>query len=310
MGIEQFKVKGRSNITLSCFKIIPDGEVKGVIQIFHGMGEHKDRYQHFATYMSKKGFAVYAHDHRKHGLSVNDPSEVGIFSDQDYWDYVIDDCKFVSEVIIKELPGKPIIILGHSMGSIIARKYISQYVSFPSMAIIMGTLPPITSKRAIVPLFLCNILGVFDKEGRSPFIAKLLNNPLNKSYKPIRTKFDWLSNDIANVDKYIEDPLCGYDYNPRFYKEFFKAAVDVNRQETILSTKDIPMLFISGEDDPVGDFSMGVKEIRELYSGHGYFKLTCKFIPKNRHEILNENEKASTYKYILNWVESNLEKSK
>ncbi len=306
MGIEEFVVKGKHELDLSCFKIIPEGEVKGVIQVFHGMGEHKKRYHHFAKYMAKNGFAVYAHDHRKHGLSVKSPEEVGIFTREDTWADVLLDCNFVNRKIQKDLPDVPIIIMGHSMGSIIARKYISNYEAVPKMAILSGTLPPIGMGRAWAPLFLTAVIGLFMKDKRIPFIAKLLNDPLNKSFTIKRTKFDWLSNDIRVVDKYIADPLCGYAYSKRFYKEFFHTMIDVNKSDIILETNDIPLLFISGKDDPVGEFGEGVKKTRELYSGHGYTQLTTKLIEGNRHEVLNEKEKTATFKYLIEWINSNL----
>ena len=306
MGIVNFELKGKNDLNLSCFKIVPAGEVKGVIQVFHGMGEHKKRYHHFAKYMAENGFAVYAHDHRKHGLSVNNKEDVGIFLKEDTWEDVLLDCNIVNEKIQKDLPNIPIIIMGHSMGSIIARKYISNYGSIPKMAILMGTLPPIGKGRAFAPLLLTNIIGLFKKDKRLPFIAKLLNDPLNKSLPVKRTAFDWLSNDDKLVDKYIDDRLCGYAYSKRFYIEFFKTMIDINKPEVISKTEDIPLLFISGKDDPVGDFGDGVKKTRDLYSKLGYNQLTLELIENNRHEILNEKEKISTYKYLITWINLNL----
>jgi alpha-beta hydrolase superfamily lysophospholipase len=129
---------------------------------------------------------------------------------------------------------------------------------------------------------------------------------LNATYEEPRTPFEWLCKDEKIVDKYIEDPLCGYAYSKMFYKEFFHAMIDVNKSDVILETNDIPMLFISGKDDPVGDFGEGVKRTRELYSGHGYTQLTIKLVDNNRHEIINEKEKIATYKYLLEWISSNI----
>lgn len=306
MAVEEFVVRGKNDLDLNCFKIIPAGKVKGVIQIFHGMGEHKKRYHHFASYLAKNGFAVYAHDHRKHGKSVRVPEELGIFTNQDTWKDVLVDCNFVNRKIQKDLPGVPVIILGHSMGSVIARKFISNYDDAASLAIIMGTVPPIGMGKAFAPLLLNALIGIFRQNKPMNFIAKLLNDPLNKTIEEPRTKFDWLSYDEKLVDKYIEDPLCGYSYSKKFYKEFFKAMIDVNTSDVILKTDDIPLLFISGKDDPVGEFGVGVKKVRELYSGHGFTKLTYKLIDKNRHEVLNEKGKTNTYKYLMEWISSNL----
>ena len=229
MEVLRFKLRGKKEIELSCFKIIPE-EVKGVIHILHGMGEHKERYLHFAKYLAKNSYAVYAHDHRKHGDSVKDESEVGIFTKADKWDDIIDDCNFVSRQIKKDFPNVPIIILGHSMGSLIARKFISKYPNSSKLAIIMGTTPPITLGRAFIPLAISSILSLFNKKlKRSEFLAKQLNEPLIAPFEPRRTDFDWISADEGVVDKYIKDPLCGYSYTPRFYKEFFKGILDVNK---------------------------------------------------------------------------------
>lgn len=306
MGIEEFVVRGKKEVDLSCFKILPEGEIKGVIQFFHGMGDHKKRYRNLAKFMAKNGYAFYAHDHRKHGKSVKTPEEVGIFSRNDSWEDVLLDCNFITHEIQKDLPDVPIIIMGHSMGSTIARQYISNFERVPKMAIIMGTLPPIGLSRAWAPLFLTTVFGWFMKDKPMNFIAKLLNDPLNKSYPVKRTKFDWLTNDTKVVDKYVADPLCGYSYSKKFYKEFFKSLLKLNKSDVILETNDIPLLFISGKDDPVGDFGEGVKKTRELYSGHGYTQLTIKLIENNRHEIINEKEKTTTFKYLVEWMDSNL----
>ncbi len=309
MEVMRFKLRGKKEIELSCFKIFPEEEVKGVIHILHGMGEHKERYLNFAKYLAKNSYAVYVHDHRKHGESVNDESQVGIFTKEDKWNDIIDDCNFVNRQIKKDFPDIPITTLGHSMGSIIARKFISKYPNSSTMAIIMGTLPPITWKKAFIPLVLTSVLGLFNpKNNRSPFISKLLNDPLIKDFEPRRTDFDWLTTDTKVVDKYVEDPLCGYTYSPRFYKQFFKGIVDVNKSDTIFETKEIPLLFISGKNDPVGEYGEGVKATRELYSGHGLLELTLKIVDNGRHEVLNEKDKTDTYKFIIDWIETSLEK--
>lgn len=303
MEVNRFKIEGKFGIELSTFSIIPE-DVKGVICIFHGMGEHKERYLNFAKWMAKQGYAVFAHDHRKHGESIMDFDKVGIFTSADQWEYVIDDAHYVVREARKQVPEKPMIVLGHSMGSIIARRYISKYTAIPSAAIIMGTLPIQTKGSAFLPLTLAKIINIFKKGQPSPFIANMLNNKINKQVENPRTDFDWLSRDEKQVDKYIEDPLCGFAYSPQFYIEFFKALVKVNQSEIISETRDIPVLFISGKEDPVGDFGHGVNDVVEMLSGHGMFQLTNKLIVDNRHEVLNELKKTNNYKIIKEWCDS------
>ncbi len=302
MEVKRFKVKGNKDIKISCFKIIPENVV-GVVHILHGMGEHKERYLDFANFLAKNSYAVYVHDHRKHGKSVNSKNEVGIFTKNDKWDDIIDDCNIVNSKIKKDLPNIKITTLGHSMGSIIARKFISAYPEASDSAIIMGTLPVYGLKKALVPLLITSVMNLFNpKNNRSPFMAKQLNMPLIKEFEPRRTDFDWITSDEKIVDKYVKDPLCGYTYSTRFYNEFFKGILNVNKLNVLLSTKNIPLLFISGVLDPVGEHGEGVKSIKELYESNGFTNLTLEIVKDARHEVLNEKNKDYTYKFIMDWL--------
>ncbi len=307
MEVLEFKVKGKHSLELACIKILPKKSPKGIIQIFHGMGEYKDRYIPFMTYMAEHGYAMYAHDHRKHGASILGEDDYGIFLPNDKWDDVIDDCYFVSRQILKDFPGKPITVLGHSMGSIIARAFLGKYATVAKAAIIMGTLPPFKMTDAFAPLTLAKFLRLFtSKSKRSLFMAKKFNEPMQAKYRMPRTEFDWLSTDNDIVDKYIADPLCGFAYTPQFYIEFLRGLVEVNKSNMISETRDIPILFISGDADPVGNKGEGVKDVYQLFNGHGFSELTLKLVEEANHEILNETDKLTTYKYLLDWIESSL----
>ena len=305
MEVVEFKIKGRHSIELSCLKVLPKKDPKAIVQIFHGMGEHKDRYIPFMEYLAENGYAVYAHDHRKHGKSVFTEEEYGIFSKDDIWNDVIDDCYFVSRRVMKDLPGVPLFVLGHSMGSIIARGFLQEYPLVAKKAIIMGTLPPYSLTKALAPMILSWVLKVFtSKTKRSLFLANLLNKGMQPEYQIPRTEFDWLTTDDEIVDKYIADPLCGYAYTPQFYNQFFRGIVAVNKSNNISKTKHIPILFISGDADPVGEKGVGVKDVYRQYNGHGYTQLTLELVKDSKHEVLNEVTKLSTYKFILDWLDN------
>ena len=307
MSVEKFVVKGKHSLDLACIKIVPKKEPKGIIQIFHGMGEYKDRYIHFMEYLAEQGYAVYAHDHRKHGESLTAEGKQGIWLKEDRFDDVIDDCYFVTRKILRDYPGGKICIFGHSMGSIIARAYLSRYALVPKAAVIMGTLPPMKMTKAFLPLMIARVIGLFSgSEKRSNFLANTLNKPMLKNYEEPRTNLDWLSRDEELVDSYIADPLCGYAYTAQFYKEFFKMIVEVNKSDFILETKDIPMLFISGKADPVGNNGEGIEDIFRTFNGHGFTQLTLKLIEDARHEVLNETDKLSTYEIIGEWLKNSL----
>lgn len=292
---------GRHECPLSVYRQVPE-KPKAIVQIFHGMGEHKERYEDFIAFLNKNGYGAYIHDHRKHGLSVNTPEEVGIFNKEDNWNDVLDDCYFVTRKIMKEHKDVPIVIMGHSMGSIIARGYIARFRSVPAKAIIMGTLPPYSFMRGFPAILMAKILGLFRKERRSQFLANQLNAPLIKPFYGNKTPFDWITSDEEIVEAYANDPLCGFTYNAKFYQEFVKAIVDVNKERTIQATPNIPLLFISGDTDPVGEFTKGVDELVQLYSGHAYQQMTTIYMKDARHEVLNEHNKQEAYDKILKWL--------
>lgn len=305
MDAQFFTVKGKRGLNLSVVKTEPKKEAKAVVQIFHGMGEHKDRYIPFMKFLSNKGFACYAHDDRKMGKSVSEGEEPGYFDTQDRWDDILDDCHSITRKILREHPGKKIIILGHSMGSTIAQEYISRNPLIASAAILSGVLNPPTKAEAIAPKVLSRIIRFFTFN-RKPtvFLSNFLNNMLSKAYDNPRTKFDWLTYNEENVDKYIEDPLCGYAYTPQFYVEFFGAVTRSLQPKIIKKTKNIPLLFIAGKDDPVGNFGEGAQAVKKLYETHGYTKLTLRLVDECRHEPLNETNRLETFDYLEQWLDS------
>jgi len=310
MPYETFQVQGKRGCTLKGIRTLPKKHPKAIIQIFHGMGEHKFRYLPFMEFMSQKGYACYAHDHRKHGESVTVEDGYGLFERNDRWDDVLDDAYFVTRKILKDYPGSKIIILGHSMGSVIAQTYVANNALIPHAAIFMGALAPMSTGKTLAPRLMAKLMGLFKrKHSRSDFLAKVVNKPLIASFGDSpRTPFEWLSHDEAIVDAYVEDPMCGYAYTPKFYAEFIKGISVATSTRTIGKMKDNPILFISGAEDPVGLYGEGVEEIYSRYSGHGFTQLTKKIIEGARHEVLNETSKLETFDYLLKWCDSTLMK--
>lgn len=308
MEAVEFSVKGKKSLQLSVFKIEPEGKPKGIIQIFHGMGEHKDRYLGFGMFLAENGYAVYCHDHRKHGKSIENPEDLGIFHKEETWVDVIDDCYLISRQIKKDHPKVPITVLGHSMGSIIARYFLSKYEGIARAAIIMGP-PPKMGRGQVMKAMLGVRLMKLLTSSKKPnnFLAEQLNKMLIADFEEPRTKFDWLCTDEGIVDAYLEDPLCGFAYNPRFYQEFFTAADKVTRVDKYYEINDLPLLFIGGGKDPVGENGEAVKQMRGIYSGFAFVQLAYKLFPDMRHEILNETDKQEVYDFLLKWLDKNIE---
>ncbi len=298
-GVEVSGVEGK----LWVYSWRPENEPIGVIHILHGMAEHALRYGNFAAYMVECGYAVYAHDHRKHGKSLNHVEEIGIFQDSDTFENMVEDVHLVNAYIRQIEKDKELVILGHSMGSMICRRYLQVHGNDVKKAVIMGTM--------LGQKFICDFGMVFgkivvltsSKKERSELLNRLSVGGFNQSFEPSRTLFDWISRDEAQVDKYVQDPLCGYSYNAPFYIELIKGLLIGQKRSNILKTPHIPLLFISGGEDPVGFKGMGVKRVISLYGKLGYKdNITFKLFEGARHEILNEINKEEVYQYIHNWI--------
>jgi alpha-beta hydrolase superfamily lysophospholipase len=285
----------------------PNGEIVGVVQIIHGMAEYAERYSPFAQFLAAEGYLVCAEDHLGHGKSVVDESTLGYFSDERKIDTVLDDVHALLKAVKKHAVGKPYYLLGHSMGSFICRKFISLYGNEVDGAIIMGTgfVGGFTTSFALSAVK-TNAL-FFGWKHRSKFIKSLAFGTYNKGINPVRTSNDWLSVNEENVDRYNEDNLCGFDFTNNGYNFLFSIIKEACREKTIEDVpKTLPILFVAGEDDPVGNYSKGVKKTYNKFIQAG--KDAKIILYKNsRHEILNDNCKMEVYRDILNFLSENSE---
>ncbi|MBS4534030.1 alpha/beta hydrolase [Clostridium sp. D2Q-14] len=272
---------------------------KEVIQILHGMAEYGYRYEDFANFLVKQGYIVYIHDHRKHGKSVEDGQKIGYYTN-DTWGDMVDDVNHVKQLAKKQENVDKIILIGHSMGSFLARNTLMDYGKDISKAVIIGT--GYTDKASInVAITMAKILGKTSGKKPSKFLNNLLIGGFNKSFKPNKTSADWLTKDTSIVDSYINDPLCGYSYTPKFYEEILKGLLYIINPENIKKTPNIPLFFIAGEKDPVGKSGTGVQKVNSIYKDLGY-NTSIELIPEGRHEILNEINKEDIYKKILKFI--------
>jgi alpha-beta hydrolase superfamily lysophospholipase len=303
MKPERFEANTDDDLKLACVQILPAGTPRAVVHIFHGMGEHKERYLPFMRFLADHGYAAVAHDHRRHGQSRGGQEQAGIFSATDTWEKVIHDAFLVTRAFKEHYPHLDTFILGHSMGSVILRRFLFTYPEVADKAVIMATVPPYTVAAGWGPLTLARMVQWLTNPTRcSTFLAQALNRPLLKKFKNPRTAFDWLTHDEEIVDQYINDPLCGYAYTPRFYAEFFKGIINLHQADWIRQGKDIPLLFIAGTQDPVGRFGRGVRDVARCYQQAGFTQVTVELVARARHEVLNEHNRAHTYETILNWL--------
>lgn len=274
-------------------------EVKGVLQILHGMAEYGGRYAQFAEFLVGKGYVVYVGDHRKHGESISGDQKVGYYTD-DTWIDMVDDIDIIVKDILKRESVDSIMMLGHSMGSFLLRTYLIRYGEHVSKAIIMGT-GDTNVALVKVAIQMAKLLGRFSGKKVSPFLDNMAVGPYNKPFKPNRTASDWLTRDTSVVDWYINSPLCGYPYTPKFYQEISTGLLFIAQDDNIQKSPKIPMLFISGAIDPVGEAGKGVTKVVEKYKALGY-AVELNLIKDARHEILNELNKEKVYEDVYQFM--------
>ncbi|MCR4925259.1 MAG: alpha/beta hydrolase [Clostridiales bacterium] len=276
-------------------------DVRAVVQIAHGMAEHIERYTDFANYLCSKGFAVFMNDHLGHGKSISDESELGYFGEKDGYRDIVNDMKTLSDIAKTEYPDIPFIIFGHSMGSFLARSYCEKYGALIDGAVFSGT----SGSNPATPLAIKLASFVAKQKGshyRSDFINTLAFGNYNKRFEG-RTPFDWLTRDENIVDKYIEDPHCGFLFTAAGFKDLFSLLKSVSSKSWYESIPySLPILLISGAVDPVGDYSKGVAQVYKDLKDSGHKDVTLKLYDNSRHEVLNEISKDVVFADVADWI--------
>lgn len=289
---------------IHAIKWIPDAtKPVCILQIVHGMAEHIDRYDDFAAFLAERGILVVGDDHLGHGKSVQPGEPYGYFCKHDAPTVLVRDEHRLKKMIQEQYAGVPYIILGHSMGSFIARNYLLRYGTGIDAAIIMGT--GMQSKPALMfALALTALQGLFFG---SKHVSKLVNtvsfSAYNKQIKSPKTPYDWLSGNEDNVRKYIKDPLCGFIFTVNGFRTLFKLIYNLHDKEKLQKMPmNLPVFFVAGTDDPVGNYGKGVEQVYRSFKGIGMNNVQMKLYPGDRHEILNESDKENVYGDIYRWI--------
>ncbi len=281
---------------------IPDTKPVAILQIAHGMVEFIDRYDRFATYLAQKGYVVVGDDHLGHGHSVTSEENLGYFS-KDGNENIITDMHQLQVITQKKYPDIPYFVLGHSMGSFLMRQYIMTYPEGLSGAIIMGTghnpIPVVTLAKGI-----CKVISTFKGDHyRSKFVDNLAGGSFNKKFEPARTPHDWLTKDEKIVDAYANHPWNQFMFTVNAYYHMFNGIQYINKEAHIQNIPtELPIFFVSGQEDPVGNFGKGVETVYNTYKNQG-LNVTMKLYPEDRHEILNELDYQQVQEDIFHWLE-------
>lgn len=283
----------------------PEGEVKAVLQLCHGMVEYIDRYDEFAQYLCRQGYYVVGNDHLGHGKSVQSKSEYGFFNEKYGNACVIGDIHTLRQRTEKKYPDVPYFMLGHSMGSLLLRQYMQMYGNGLQGAIIMGVVADQNKFTLMMGRRLCRLLAAFRGwHYRSKLVDNLAIGQYNKAFKPARTRADWVTSDQEKLDAYVADPLCSFVFTVNAYYHMFTGMLTLIKKESAyLIPKDLPVLVTAGADDPVGNFGKGVRKIYEQYKMAGMSDVTLRLYAGDRHELLNETDRSQVYKDLYDWLE-------
>ncbi len=292
---------------IHAIKWVPNGEIKCILQIAHGMLEYIDRYDEFANAMADLGIVVSGNDHLGHGSSLINEESRGFFSENNGNKAVIDDMNKLSSILKEQYPNVPYFILGHSMGSFLVRQYITIYNSGISGAIIVGTghQPYALLKLGLI---ITKLIGTIKGwRYRSKFVNNLAIGNNNKKFQPSRTNVDWLSRDEKIVDEYIKDTRINFIFTLNSYYNMFKGMITLYDDNNLKKMfKDLPIILLSGDKDPVGNFGKDIAILYDKYKKLGFNDVTYKLYKEDRHEILNELDKDIVYKDIGNWILSHI----
>ena len=269
------------------------------------MVEYIKRYDEFAQYLCDQGWYVVGNDHLGHGKSVQAKSEYGFFNARYGNACVIGDIHTLRLRTMKKYPDVPYFMLGHSMGSSLLRQYIQMYGSGLSGAVLMGVVSDHRKAELLLGKRLCRLLAVFRGwHYRSKLVDKMVNGPFNKRFKPAHTRADWVTSDRERLEAYVADPLCSFMFTVNAYYSMFSGMISMQRKESVyMIPKNLPILFVSGADDPVGSFGKGVRKVYEKYRAAGIQDVTLRLYTGDRHEILNETDRQQVYEDLAAWLE-------
>lgn len=275
---------------------------RALVMIAHGMAEHSGRYERFAEALVGAGFEVYAHDQRGHGLSA-EPDQLGHYADQDGWNKVVRDLASLNHHMRQQHPGLPIILFAHSMGSYIAQSYLMQHSCSVQGVVLSGSnYQPVALYRS------AELIARFERwrqgpRGRSALIERLSFGSFNRAFRPLRTTFDWLSRDPAEVDRYVADPLCGFRCSNQLWLDLLGGLQQISEIDNLAQIdSQLPLLVIGGACDPVSQ-GQRLEDLAGALRKAGLARVELRIYPGARHELLNETNRDEVVGDLLQWLQ-------
>ncbi len=306
MRKEEFTFDSRDGKTkIYACAFYPEQEPICILQIVHGMKDRIARYEEFAQYLTKRGVLVVGDDHLGHGKTVTEGETFGYFCENDPATVLVRDEHRLKKIMEEKYPTLPYFILGHSMGSFIVRNYMARYGTGIEGVILSGTGTP-KKVELIFGKILATVIG---KVKGTTYVSRLLDNISTKSYmsgiEGAKSGHDWLSTDEDKIEMYAKDPLCcGFTFTVNGYHTLYELAYRMQKRQNMLKIpKKLPILIVSGTEDPVGDKGLAPKKLYDDYLNLDLTKAVLKLYSGARHEVLNEKNRDTVYVDLYSWIE-------
>lgn len=281
----------------------PSGTPRGIIQISHGMCEYITRYEAWARRFAEAGFIVCGNDHLGHGKTAPDEEELGYTAPRHGADFLVEDVHTLSRLMKTEHEGLPLILYGHSMGSFVAREYLTRYGDELAAAVISGTAGP-GAPTGIAKMLAHLIAGAKGNHHRSKLLLKLSMGDYNKRFRDENSHQSWLTRDPELREQYKDDPLCRFIFTTAGYETLFSLLHAVSRRDWAKKVpKTLPVLLLSGDMDPVGNYGKGVRKVYERLLKAGCERVTLKLYPDARHEPHNEINRDEVFADLIAYLE-------
>jgi alpha-beta hydrolase superfamily lysophospholipase len=307
MRESEFRLPAEDGTPLFVRAFLPEREPKAVLQVVHGMAEHSARYARLARQLTQAGYALYAADHRGHGKTAARREELGHFADENGWELVVGDAFSVLAEIKSRHPGLPLFMLGQSMGS-----YIARAVAIRSGAELAGLALSATSHDSPALLLLERAVVAFERarlgrRAKSALLRKTTFETFNKQIDDPRTNADWLSRDRAEVDKYVVDPLCGYECTTQLWHDVMTGIREITAPQNLAKMpRELPVYVIAGDADPLNHRLADIRRLERAFQQAGVANLTVRIYPGGRHEMFNETNRDEVTRELITWLDKAL----
>lgn len=307
MKIDRFIPSTERGVKLHVVQWIPKDEPKGAVQIVHGMAEHIMRYEEVANFLMNQGYVVVGHDHLGHGMSLNQDKEFGFFSEVNGNEKVLTDIYTVLRDAKQQFSELPYFLMGHSMGSFLSRQFVHTYYDIPiSGAIFVGTGHPPSGQLKSAKALTSILIKLKGKHYRSKLVDSMLFGSKDFKALPKTDPLRWINSIEEEVQIYKDDPACGFTFTLQAFQDMFVGILTLKDKENLKKIKkNLPVLFISGQDDPVGAMGKAVVQAAKSLEDVGLNDVEVKLYSGARHEVLRDHSKHQVFEDVVKFLEKN-----